>query len=134
MNPWFVRPSKASRYGLRLFCFPFAGGASANYRHWPGRLPPHVEVIAVELPGRGARIKDKPFLRMGPMIQALAEAISIAATSPETREKGRRAVRVAARYSRQIALRAYEDLMDGLLEKQKARSPGAVKQLELPFR
>jgi len=76
MSPWFARPGKASRYGLRLFCFPFAGGASANYRHWPGRLPPHVEVVAVELPGRGARIKDKPYLRMRPLIENLAEAIS----------------------------------------------------------
>ena len=66
--------------------------------------------------------------------QAIAQAISEAASSPETREKGRRAVRVAARYSRQIALRAYEDLMDGLLEKQKGRHQDAVKRVELPFR
>ena len=75
MSPWFVRPAKASPYRLRLFCFPFAAGASANYRHWPRRLPPDIEVIAVELPGRGARIKDKPFLRMRPLIQALLEPI-----------------------------------------------------------
>jgi glycosyltransferase involved in cell wall biosynthesis len=65
--------------------------------------------------------------------QAIAQAISEAASSPETREKGRRAVRVAARYSRQIALRAYEDLMDGLLEKQRSRHQDLIKRLELPF-
>jgi glycosyltransferase involved in cell wall biosynthesis len=66
--------------------------------------------------------------------QALAEAISAAANISETREKGRRAVRVAARYSRQIALRAYEDLMDGLLEKQKSPNKDAIRQGELPLR
>jgi glycosyltransferase involved in cell wall biosynthesis len=66
--------------------------------------------------------------------QALAEAISAAANISETREKGRRAVRVAARYSRQIALRAYEDLMDGLLEKQRSPNKAAIRRGELPLR
>jgi glycosyltransferase involved in cell wall biosynthesis len=66
--------------------------------------------------------------------QALAEAISAAANISETREKGRRAVRVAARYSRQIALRAYEDLMDGLLEKQRSSNKSAIRQGEFPLR
>jgi len=63
---------------------------------------------------------------------ALASAVGEAASSPETREKGRRAVRVAARYSRQIALRAYEDLMDGLLEKQKRRGQDTASALNSP--
>jgi medium-chain acyl-[acyl-carrier-protein] hydrolase len=75
ISPWFVRPTKASPYRQRLFCFPFAAGASANYRNWPRRLPHDIEVIAIELPGRGARIRDKPILRMRPLIQALIEPI-----------------------------------------------------------
>jgi medium-chain acyl-[acyl-carrier-protein] hydrolase len=75
MSNWFVRPTKALPYRLRLFCFPFAAGASATYRQWPKGLPPHVEVIGVELPGRGARLKDKPFCQMRPLIEALSDAI-----------------------------------------------------------
>jgi glycosyltransferase involved in cell wall biosynthesis len=48
--------------------------------------------------------------------EALAEAISSAASLPAiTREKGHRATVVASRYTRQIALKAYRDLMDDLL-------------------
>src|SRR5882757_5626218 len=40
---------------LRLFCFPWAGASAAVFRDWSRHLQPHVEVAAMELPGRGAR-------------------------------------------------------------------------------
>ena len=53
---------------------------------------------------------------------AIAQAISAAASVPaDTKEKGHRAVLVASRYSRQVALGAYRDLMDKLLVGQLAR-------------
>lgn len=45
---------------LRLLCFPYAGGSSAIYRGWQAALGQSVEVIAVELPGRGTRFGDTP--------------------------------------------------------------------------
>ena len=52
--------------------------------------------------------------------KALAETIRRAAScDADTNEKGRRAVLVASRYTRQIALKAYRDLMDRLLDKQR---------------
>jgi len=43
---------------VRLFCFPYAGASAAFYRSWDAELPPWIQVSPVELPGRGARIKD----------------------------------------------------------------------------
>lgn len=54
--------------------------------------------------------------------RALAKIISAAAqANSETREKGVRAAQVAARYTPQIALRAYRELMGALLNRQLAR-------------
>ncbi|MBC6472534.1 MAG: thioesterase [Hormoscilla sp. GM102CHS1] len=74
-NPWikYLKPNpKAQR---RLFCFPYAGGSAGVFRSWPDSLPPTVEVCAVELPGRGTRIKDAPFTRMEPLVEAIALAL-----------------------------------------------------------
>jgi glycosyltransferase involved in cell wall biosynthesis len=55
--------------------------------------------------------------------KALAQIISLAASAEaDTKEKGHRAAIVACRYTRQIALDAYRDLMDMLLERQLSRS------------
>ncbi len=45
----------------RLFCFPFAGGASYSYRELDGRLASHIRVTSIDLPGHGRRM-DEPLL------------------------------------------------------------------------
>lgn len=60
---------------MRLFCFPYAGGAAVVYHSWQQNLPKSVEVCPIELPGRGARHKDKPFMRIEPLVDELAEAL-----------------------------------------------------------
>lgn len=45
----------------RLYCLPYAGGSAARiYAGWQGRLPGDVEVVPLELPGRGTRIRERP--------------------------------------------------------------------------
>jgi len=46
------------------------------YRDWPHSLTPEVEVAAVELPGRWGRMKEAPFRRLEPLLDALAQAIT----------------------------------------------------------
>jgi acyl transferase domain-containing protein/surfactin synthase thioesterase subunit/acyl carrier protein len=60
LSDWLVvtKPNPAAT--VRLFCFPFAGGGSAVYRLWNDRIGPSIEVIAVEPPGRLARIDQTP--------------------------------------------------------------------------
>ena len=62
--------------------------------------------------------------------KALAQIISLAASDAAgTHEKGQRAAIVASRYTRQIALHSYRDLMDTLLERQLSRNRIGLKSV-----
>lgn len=63
-SPWFIRrsPSNSSSPTLRLYCFTYAGGSAAVYLPWHRHLPDGVELCAVQLPGRGTRIRE-PLMR-----------------------------------------------------------------------
>ncbi|HVI48348.1 MAG TPA: alpha/beta fold hydrolase [Chitinophaga sp.] len=43
---------------LILYCLPFAGGSRYSYRVYEESMPPFINVIPLEYPGRGARTKD----------------------------------------------------------------------------
>ena len=62
--------------------------------------------------------------------KALARLIAAAASDTAgTTAKGRRAVLIASRYTRPIALGAYRDLMDRLLSAEHARGEDALKEV-----
>lgn len=44
----------------RLVCFPYAGGNAATYRAWAAQLPPDVEVVAVQAPGKLPPFREPP--------------------------------------------------------------------------
>ncbi len=44
---------------VRLLLLPFAGGSAQTYRGLIAKLPPWIEPLAPELPGRGTRFRDK---------------------------------------------------------------------------
>jgi len=75
VGAWFRGDHTGVRVDFRLFCFPYAGGGAMVYRDWADRLPSTVQVIPVELPGRGARLKEPPFVSLPPLIDALTEFI-----------------------------------------------------------
>jgi medium-chain acyl-[acyl-carrier-protein] hydrolase len=72
---WFTSLTPKSSGGLRLFCFPYAGGGAHIFRAWPKGLPEEVEVYVAHLPGRGARLKEKAFADLTQMVQAVGEGI-----------------------------------------------------------
>ncbi len=72
---WFVYPRPNPRAALRLFCLPYAGAGAAAFRNWHEGLPSSVELCSVELPGRGARLREAPYDRLSPLIENLAGAI-----------------------------------------------------------
>jgi len=45
---------------VRLLCFPPGGGGPQLFRRWARRLPDRIGVLAVELPGHGARLREPP--------------------------------------------------------------------------
>ena len=61
---------------MRLFCLPYAGGNASIFRRWSDSLPSFIEVVPIEIPGRGTRMGEKPFKSMKPLVEAIAAAIS----------------------------------------------------------
>jgi surfactin synthase thioesterase subunit len=43
---------------MKLICFPYAGGSSAIFNQWKNYIGSNIEIIAVELAGRGKRIHE----------------------------------------------------------------------------
>jgi medium-chain acyl-[acyl-carrier-protein] hydrolase len=74
-TPWilYAKPRPLAR--LRLFCFPYAGGGATTFRAWQDALPPSVEVLPVQLPGRGRRMAEPAFTRTRSLARALAQAL-----------------------------------------------------------
>lgn len=88
---WFVTPSPSqmphgqyrprtahSPHGgpqLRLIAFPYAGGSASVYRGWPPRLGGAVELLALQLPGRGARFAEPPIADFSHLVRAVADAL-----------------------------------------------------------
>lgn len=74
-DAWVVFPKANPQAKLRLICFPYAGGGPVVYSRWSEGLPDAIELGAIQLPGRSARIKEAPFLCMEPLVEALAPAL-----------------------------------------------------------
>jgi medium-chain acyl-[acyl-carrier-protein] hydrolase len=72
----FTSLRTSAKHKLRLFCFPYAGGGAYIFRAWPDGLPENVEVCTAQLPGRGARIKEKPFTDLMEMIEVIGDAVT----------------------------------------------------------
>jgi len=53
-DSWIAGGRPNPKAVMRLFCFPYAGGAASVFRDWSDGLPTDVEVCPVQLPGRGA--------------------------------------------------------------------------------
>ena len=82
-NKWFsVRPARAVP-ALRLFCFPHVGAGASTFNLWrPAWMPDNIELWTVRLPGREQRLSETPFRRMGPLVEALYEAMATQLSGP----------------------------------------------------
>ena len=74
-NPWLVPHRVEQQARVRLFCFPYAGGAANIYVRWSQSLPAFIDVCAVQLPGHGSRMREKPFSNLTDLVPAAAEAL-----------------------------------------------------------
>lgn len=61
---------------LRLFCFHHAGGNSGVFKDWKDALPSEVDVMPLDLPGRGRYQRDLPRRRMAELIEELGCRVS----------------------------------------------------------
>ncbi|MGE2817415.1 SDR family NAD(P)-dependent oxidoreductase [Mycobacterium heidelbergense] len=57
---WFRTFAPRPNASTRLYCFAHAGGSASTYLPWSDLLPGHVELRALQLPGREDRAEEKP--------------------------------------------------------------------------
>ncbi len=69
---WIICPKPQPAAALRLLCVPYAGAGASIFRSWAEALPPEIEVCAIQLPGREARLGEAPFTRIAPLVKTLA--------------------------------------------------------------
>jgi surfactin synthase thioesterase subunit len=74
---YWVRARRAAgaRPALRLFCFPHAGAGGAIFLDWARLLPEWIELVGVQLPGRGQRARETPLDSVGALVAELARAL-----------------------------------------------------------
>ncbi|GAA1933653.1 thioesterase II family protein [Streptantibioticus ferralitis] len=69
---WLANRRKRPEAAIRLYCFAHSGGSAAEYVRWGDDLP-DIEVWGIQLPGRGSRLDDPLYTRVGPLIEDLVE-------------------------------------------------------------
>ncbi|SRR5260221_7736607 len=74
-NAWVTCRRPNPQAGVRLFCFPYAGGGASIFHAWPDELPEEVEVCAIQLPGRENRLMQPAYSSVAPLVAALVEAL-----------------------------------------------------------
>jgi len=73
---WF-RPFRSRPCAtVRLVCLPHAGGGASFYRPWLGELPPEVELMAVQYPGRGDRLGEECAEDLTAMADRIADTLT----------------------------------------------------------
>lgn len=77
LGPWVVRCSSdaAGESCVRLLCFPHAGGSASAYVPLARLLGAEIEVLAVQLPGREQRVRERLCTRAAPLIEAMVDAV-----------------------------------------------------------
>jgi surfactin synthase thioesterase subunit len=73
-SAWLIRlPCCTPR--LQLLCFHHAGGNANAFLPWKAHLSPDIELCAVQLPGRGARMAEPPVRDFDTLVDALVDVI-----------------------------------------------------------
>ena len=71
------RPDSA----VTLACVPYAGAGASAFRAWGEELD-KIEVVAIQLPGREARLREPPLRSVQEMATEVAESLAQAPTRP----------------------------------------------------
>lgn len=66
----------------RLVCMPHAGGSASFFRTWRDALPPDMDLLAVQYPGREDRYGEPCASSMGVLAEHTAQALSAYASRP----------------------------------------------------
>lgn len=81
-NKIFFVPKPINSPTIRVFFFPYAGGSTSTYIPWVKHFNEEVELVLVQLPGRGGRLNDLPHDNMNSLISELMEDASYITSLP----------------------------------------------------
>ncbi|RVT68999.1 MULTISPECIES: type I polyketide synthase [Rhizobium/Agrobacterium group] len=56
---------------IRLICFPYAGGGPLVFQRWIDKMPDHIELGIVQMPGRSARLAEGYWARMEDVVDGI---------------------------------------------------------------
>jgi medium-chain acyl-[acyl-carrier-protein] hydrolase len=70
-NRWFVCPQPNPKADMRLFLFPYAGGAPTAFNKWPAEFPNSIETHIVHYPGRGSRFNEAPIKAIDVLVEEI---------------------------------------------------------------
>jgi pyochelin biosynthetic protein PchC len=79
---WLRRFRPRPQALLRLLCFPHAGGSAAFFRGWASLLPPTVELVVVQYPGRADRFSEPLVHDLRRLADLVAEAVDRRVPAP----------------------------------------------------
>ena len=60
-----------------LYCFPHSGGSASFFSPWPRSLGPEVQVCGLQLPGRGARLREPPIKPLPELVDQVARVMEV---------------------------------------------------------
>jgi surfactin synthase thioesterase subunit len=75
-NQWIITPRPNRASAVRLICVPPAGGSVTAFAGWSERLPQHIEVGIVQLPGRGSRVREPLVDSLPDVVDGVVDAIA----------------------------------------------------------
>jgi len=73
---WWVVPAVRREAAVRLFCFPYAGGSGPVYHRLTQAMPAEIEVVSLQVPGRGFRLREPPSRDLGALLAAIEETMA----------------------------------------------------------
>ena len=74
-DSWVSSHKPRPQARLRLLCFPYAGGGVMIYRQWAASMPESIDVLPVQLPGRERRLREPPYTRVEPLVEAATRGL-----------------------------------------------------------
>lgn len=75
VSAWLQRFAPRSGARRRLYCFHHAGVGAAVFRPWALAAVPDLEVVAIQLPGRGTRMGEPSLERVEEMVEGVTCAL-----------------------------------------------------------
>ncbi|NUT32235.1 MAG: thioesterase [Hamadaea sp.] len=84
-TPWFTCMERRERARARVYVFPHAGGGPGATGTLAAALPDTIELWALNLPGRQARLAEPPRTELGPLLADLTAELAADHTGPPYR-------------------------------------------------